>query len=180
MSDHNEGNVSFFPTAVKNGLIIGVVLIIISLIHQLMGWTSSIAMTMLVFFLSVILYIVASYRAIKEHRDIDLGGGISFGRAFFTGFVAAVTAGVIGAVFAIVYINFIDPDSIEKSMEMAADMMERMGASEDDIDQAMAEAEEKASNPISLFIQNAGTSMFFGIVCSLILAAIMKKETSIS
>lgn len=171
-----ESTPPFFPTAAKNGIIIGVVIIIISLVYQLAGLTSNIFWSMLIGVIAMVLYAVASYRAVKEHRDVDLGGSIGFGRAFITGLVAAAVAGVVGAIFSIVYIQFIDPGSVQDSIDAARDMMESIGADEDQIDAAMKDAERRMANPMSLFLQGFMTAAVVGAIASVIIAAMMKQS----
>ena len=173
-------NAPFLPTAIKNGLIIGVIIIILSLILQLTGMNTSFVMLMVFFLIILILYAVASFRAIKEHRDVDLGGGITFGRAFITGLVAVIAAGLIGTVFSMIYNLYIDPAGVQDTIDATLDFMEQMGASEDDIDLAEAKAARSATDPIYMLTQGMLQATGIGVVASLIIAAILKRDKPIS
>ncbi len=172
----SQSETPFLNTAVKNGLIIGVILIVISLVHQLAGLSSNIFISMIVGLLSMVLYAVAAYRAIKEHRDVDLGGNITLGRGFLTGWVAALVAGVVTSIFSLVYINFIDPSSAQEAMDAARELMEKFGAPEEEIEKAMKDAENRLSNPLTLFMQGFGTAAVIGAIASIIVAAMLKRD----
>ena len=173
---YEQADTPFMSTAVKHGLIIGIILIVISLAYQLAGLTSNMFFSMLVGLLSILLYAVASFRAIKEHRDYDLGGHITLGRGFLTGWVAAMVAGAVAAIFSVVYVNFIDPGSVQDAMDGAREMMEQFGTDEDIIDEAMKDAEERMSSPVRVFFSGFITSAVVGAIAAVIMGAVMKKE----
>jgi predicted histidine transporter YuiF (NhaC family) len=173
---YTESNTPFFTTAAKHGLIMAVLAIIITLAMQLAGLGSNMMLTMLVGFLVFFLYIFAGYRAVKEHRDVELGGQITFARAFVTALVATLLACLIASLFSVIYTVYIDPASAQQNMDAARDMMENLGADEDAIDEALRKAEEQMSNPVGLFIQTFATAGIISAIGSAIIAAVLKRN----
>lgn len=174
--EYQNATPSFFPTAVKQGLIIGVIIIILSLVSNLAGLSTNVMASLVLTFLMVVLYAAAAFMAVKSHRDHDLGGTITFGRAFITGLVAALVAGLMTSVFSIVYVQFIDPGSVQDAIDASMEMMEKFGLDEDQIDAARESALESATNPLMILINGTGLAFFFGAIGSLISAAVLKQD----
>src|SRR5690606_34879514 len=54
--------------------------------------------------------------AIKTHRDDELGGYISFGRAFSTGFRYSSLLSVFMGLFMLIYFKWLSPEVLEKGL----------------------------------------------------------------
>lgn len=94
-------------------------------------------------FLNYIVYVPFIFglmMAIKEHRDKDLEGYISFRRAFTTGFRYASIISFVMGVFMYIYLKFINPQVFEQSLVEAENIMLDQGKSEDAIEMAISVA----------------------------------------
>jgi uncharacterized membrane protein YuzA (DUF378 family) len=165
----HESDVSFFPTALRWGLISAGVSIAYALIANLLGLTTSqVTLNTLISF--AIVGIIA-YMCIKNHKE-ELEGFISFGRAFLVVFVALLISGAISSIFNFVYMNYIDPSSMD---QMTQNLYAKMGLPEDQIEMALEEAKKGMENPIGILWGFIAVGVIAAIV-AVIMAAIMKEE----
>lgn len=125
-------------------------------------------------YLSMLPFIAFIVMAQVEYKQI-LGGRISYGKAFSTGFRVALFAGLLGAVFMFIYVSYIHPEFITQAMDAQRAKMVEKGMSEDQIDQAMAMS-SKFMGPVMFSFFAAVGSAFMGAIISLISAAFVKKE----
>ena len=86
--------------------------------------------------------------------------------------------GVISGIFTLIYLKFIDDSSLKKGMEVARAQMEEQGRSDAEIDKAM-EMSAMFMKPEVLFFGNVFFMLVLGLIYSLIIAAIMKKDREI-
>jgi hypothetical protein len=174
----DASTVSPLPGAVRNGLLGGLILIVYGLFAIFTDLASpakgfgAIALNLLI---SVVLYVGIVVYGVRYHRDQELGGFITFGRAFITGLIVVVVAGILGAVFNYVYMSFIDPDYMARMMEDMGVMYERLGMTEEQIEEAMAQVEGSMS-PARTILTAILSSAIIGGIVSLIVAAVMKRE----
>lgn len=174
----DPSSVSYMQTVLRYGVIGAMITIIFGLIGNLTGLASpcnGIAMTAIFGLLSIVIYIGVLVYGIRKHRDEELGGFISFGRAFLVGFLIAIIMSIFGQVFNYLYINYIDPELISNSMDCFRDMYEKMGMDEATIEEAMSRAETQMEKQKSLV---GALPMAIGInaVVAAIVALIMKKN----
>jgi len=169
---------SFLPTSIKNGLIWAGAAIILTLIVQVANLSSNFILSMVIGAFTYVFYIIGGYRAVREHREVNLGGHISFGTAFGASFVAVFLAGFLGTLFSAIYIGYIDPGSMQEIMDSTREFMEKMGTDEDIIDQAMEQAELQAQDPFAALKSIGGWifALIGSAVISLIIAAVMRKD----
>ena len=173
----DQSEVRYFPTALKYGLIGAGVSIAFSLISNLFGlvdYTGE-SSNWLVNLINTAITILIIVLAIQAHRDIDLGGRITFGRAFAVGFSAIMIAGAIGAVWAVVYFGLIDPGILDVVRDAQMTAMEDRGMSESEMEAAEGMMGFFTS-PIFFGVVAIFMSAIAGGIISLISAAIMKKE----
>jgi hypothetical protein len=168
--------------ALTYGLYGALVLIVIGLIGQLTGLVDPSqpnggSGSMIINILNAVVTAGALVMAVKKHRDEDLEGYIAFGKAFGLGMLTVVVIAVISAVWTFVYISFIDPEMIDVMKEAARGQMESQGMSGEQLEQAMA-MNAKFMNPAMITVFALLGSMFFGLIISLVVAAVMKKQPS--
>jgi len=78
------------------------------------------------------------YYAIKQHRDEELGGYITFGRCVKLGALIGLFSGILIGIFAYAYHGFIRPDIIPTMMEYQQEQLLEQGMSEEQVEQAMS------------------------------------------
>ena len=163
--------------ALKSGVIMGVVGILISLVVYIIDpvlmikWWFS--LSSLVLFIALITYYGMQYRELT-------GGYLSFKKAYIYSFLAFVVAGILGLVFNIFLFHVIDPDLPEMIsdaiVEQTVEMMEGFGANQEVIDQAIEDADTAASFTLIGQIKSFGMVLIFYALMSLISGAIIKRK----
>jgi len=124
--------------AVRYGVIIGVIGIVLTLLAYavdytwLVNWKFGICMIVLT--IGYVIYAGITYRK-------EVGGYLSYGKAFQHGFITMAVGGIIGIIFGIVLYNVIDSELPQKltdtTIENTQQMMANFGAPEDKIDEAI-------------------------------------------
>lgn len=166
-----ENQKSAFSTALKYAIITALAMFIFSIIMYMTNLYLNNAMN----WLNYIVMLAGLIFAVKDRRDKDLGGYISFGEAFKTGFIFCLITGAIGAVFGLIMMNFIAPDMMSEVLKKAETDMINKGLPDAQIQVAM-EWTRKFTTPLWFTIWSLVFTMFFGTILSLIVAAIFKKD----
>lgn len=120
-------------------------------------------------FLSYVPFIGAIYYAQDKHKK-DLGGYVTYGRAFSTGFKVAAYSGLFIAFLMVLYYKVIDPAAMQDIIDAA---MAKVGENEEQLN-----AVEKMSKYMIIFMAFGAAISYtiLGLIISLISAAIVKKE----
>ena len=101
-------------------------------------------------------------------------GFLNYGAGLGVGLLVTAVVGILASVFAYVYINFIEPESLTRAMEKTRlDMEARGGMSDTQIDQSIAMGTKFASGPL-LIVFLVLMYLVIGLVISLITSAIVK------
>lgn len=173
-------DVSIFPTALRYGLIGGLVSIVISLLGNVLGLVDPCAGfsgTNAIFtFLGIGVYIVVGVMAIKHHRDEELGGYASFGRAFSLIFMTLLIMGALGGAFTFLYMNIIDPTMVDTVLECTAQTYEEQGLSAQQIERSMGMVKMMYQPGLQLVLNLLVGPAFSGALFGLIMAAFLKKN----
>ena len=163
--------VSSARISLKWGLIFGLLGVVSSTVMYTMGWFSQTAITIVV---SIVLFFTIAFLAMREFRDLN-GGFMTFGQGVGLGMLLSVTAGVIAGVYDFVYKQFVDTTLVDKQISLLEEKYESMGMSPEMIEQSMGSAKVMMDGPFAL-LSVVLTYAFMGLICSLIMAAIMKKN----
>jgi hypothetical protein len=114
-------------------------------------------------FILAIIYVQTTYKT-------QLGGFISFGKAFSAGFKTAAYTGLFVGLLLIIYYLILDTDAYKKVMEIA------MQAAGDDENKRKGVEMMKSYMVYFIGFGGAISYTFFGLIVSLISAAVVKKE----
>ncbi len=165
---------SLMPTAMRYGLIGGLIAIVWALVKNMSGlMTNSMAGIV-----DLLVYVFIVFSAIKALRTAQ-GEHISFGKAVGVGTLACAIAGLLAGVFNFVYFNFIDPSAVEEIVAYSMEMMEGFGLEEEALEAAAESARNGFTLPRSL-MSGVGSGAVIGLIGSLIGGAVMKKEAPIN
>jgi biotin transporter BioY len=109
------------------------------------------------------------------------GGILPYAQALKFSFFSYVIVAVIVACATYVLYNVIDKDLTQKSMQVALEktrsMMEKFGASEDDIAKAMKRTEEGSKDTgIGKILLGTGLFLIWDFIKSLLIALVIRKE----
>ena len=170
-------DVSPRPTAMRYGMFWGLAAILLGLVSYLLGWTDpgNSSGGMISGIVSFGLSIAMLVLAIKHHRDNELGGYITFGRGFKTGFLTALFYGIIATIWTVIFINFIATDMIEVMQAAMYEQWESQGLTEEQIEQVEGFAMMFATKKF-MIAASFGGALIMGSILSLIISAIMKKD----
>ncbi|MBS1659170.1 MAG: DUF4199 domain-containing protein [Chitinophagales bacterium] len=165
-----EKNKSSWGVVFKYAIITALASFIFSLLVYLMNlYTSN-----WINYLAYVILFAGLIFAVKEHRDKNLGGFITFGQAFGTGFLFCIITGLIGVVTGYILMHYIAPDMVDEIMKVTEQRMVEKGMSEDQVSVAM-EWTRKFMTPTWFAIWSVIMTAIFGAILSLIVAAIFKR-----
>jgi hypothetical protein len=169
------------PSAIKAGLILAVVGIIIFVVEYVAGIQPIgfikpmiIGLVVLAIYIGVLVFLLKKYRT-------EIGGLISFGNAFLFCFITFLTSSIVSFLFTYLFQNYFDPTYMPHMMQAQRDFMENYFSSkmsEDQVAKAMEKFDESVTNPNSFLkiLKNTAGALIMGTIASLIIAAIMKKK----
>lgn len=127
-----------FVTARRYGLIGGLILVGYFLVSSLSGYYSSqewyVTLANVIVYTGVFFYI--SHKSITNYRDEELGGVITFGKAFGVSALACMVTILILTVFTYIFIKFIDRSILEQIREAAMIALEETDMDSDEYEQA--------------------------------------------
>ena len=158
-------------SALNFGAIIGLLLMIISLITYVFEMYEAQWLT----YVSYLLLILGIVIGIKNYRDSQLNGFISYGNALGYGVLLALFASIIVSFVNYLYLGFIDDGFLVFAMEQQELAMYESGMPDDQIELSMEYARKFSSPGIIAFFGMLATT-FLGFIISLIAAAVLKKE----
>lgn len=172
----DQTEVPFLNTAIKYGLIGGGIATVWTLLTSILGINpGSGTGAILGLVVGIGIYAGIVYAGIKQHRDEELGGYVTMGRAFMVGLVSCVITGIISGLVGFIYYNYIDPAAMEQAIEASAEMMESFGLPEDQMEEAI-QATRDGFGFGKLMLNSVIMSGILGAIISGIMGAIMKKE----
>lgn len=158
--------------AVNYGLTLGIILIIISAIlyfsgMQLKGEQWPMYLYYIIFPL-VIIYAISQFK--KNNGNV-----LSLGDALKVGLMTAIISALIFAIYNIIFNYFIDPEFIDKMMEVTREkLLENPNMTEEMVDKSI-DIGKKFANPFLSSTIWIALSAVFGLIYSLIGGLAMKK-----
>ncbi len=165
--------------ALKWGLIAGIISIILSVATQLLGVKNSENIS-IGFFLSLIAFAftcLIQVLAMNDYKSQN-NGYMSYSEGLGIGLLSGTIWGVVSGGFNIIYVKYIDNSDMVKQANVMRQRMEEQGATD-----AQMELNEKMiaylTDPSFLFIINVIVGFIGGLIVSLVISAILKKEKSI-
>ncbi len=128
---------------------------------------------------TVILIFVFIILSMKELRDIEGDGYIKYKHAFFQGVKTVAYASILYSAYYFIFIQFIDPEYIVKTLDAAEEQyyaMAESGFIEEDKVEEMIELAREKTTPLFTVMNGILALIFGGSIVSLIAAAFMKKN----
>ena len=178
----NETKVPVVKGAIKSGVIIGLISILITLIVYLASpdlfavWWFGICLIVLIIVLVTVFGV--------KFRNANTGY-LSFGQSFLYCWLSFVVAGLFGSIFSILLYEVIDPDLpnfiINESIKNTAEIMRGFGANEASLDLQIEQMEKDlpANFQVGGIIKNFFIMAVVYAVISLITGLIVKKNEPI-
>lgn len=170
---------SVISRATTAGLYIAAATIVLGLIEYVTGINKVLLTnTPLSLLNSLVMLVITAYfihTAIRLYRDQDNGSYLTLGNGIGLGTLAGLVAGIISAVWTVIFMQFIAPDLVDTIKQVQMEKMQEQGQSEEQIEQLMAMSSFAFSPPFMAVIV-ALSSVFFGFLCGLISGLVLKRE----
>jgi hypothetical protein len=167
-----EEKVSPWKSNLTNGLILGMVAVVYSLLMFFLDLSLNKAQG----YIFMVIEIILLYFLIKSYRDNFLHGQITYGQSVGAGVIIFFYSAIITAIFSYILFAFIDPGLIAKQMALTEEGMRAKGnMTEAQLETAM-KFSEKFMKPGIMAFSGIFFSMIFGTIASLIVSIFVKKE----
>ncbi|MCX2742192.1 DUF4199 domain-containing protein [Pontibacter anaerobius] len=165
-----EKEPSVGSVALKWGFIFALIGVIFTLVLMVSGlaenrWISSLAYLILIGGIAV---------AMKNFKA-ENHGFISYGQGLGIGAIVSVIYGLLSGTFSWLYMEFVDPEYMNRIMEKQRVEMLQQGMTDEQIDAGMAIA-ENFQGPVAIILGSAVVTLIIGFILSLIISAIMKNS----
>ncbi|MDE0472268.1 MAG: DUF4199 domain-containing protein [Ekhidna sp.] len=165
--------------AIRSGLIIGVIGIIISLLLYIVD-VALFANWWLIIILGVVNLILITVFGIKYRNEN--GGFITFKESYIYSVISMIVLVLIGTIFSYVLFNIVNPDLPEIIADIAVEnaeaMMEKFETSEDIMDEAIEKSRQDTLDGFTPagILKGGGIRILVNLAVCLIIAAIIKKN----
>lgn len=160
-----------WKTASTHGLIVGLILIGFALLV----WISGIQQSVWLRYINWALVIGSVYYSMKTWRDQYKNGVIKYNQALGYGVTVMLFASFVFALYNVIYMNILDPDSIQRSMDILEESYYELGWDEDRIELAL-ELAGGMQTPMFQAVSTIFGTTFLGLLVSLIVATFIRRE----
>jgi hypothetical protein len=166
-----EQEVNAWKTNLTNGLIMGSVGIVYSLIIYVLDLTFNPYQG----YAGMVIQLGVLYFLLKSYRDNIRHGQITYGQSVGAGVIIYLYYGIIISLFTYLLYTVIDPGLVKKSLAFAEESMVKKGVPQAQIDAGMA-LTSKIMKPAITAVFSLFGSLFGGTIISLIVSIFIKKE----
>jgi len=160
-----------WKTASTHGLIVGLILIGFALLV----WIAGLQQSAWLRYTNWILVFASVYYSMKTWRDQFLDGFIRYTQALKYGVVVMLFASIVFALYNVIYMNILDPESIQRSMDILEESYYELGWDEDRIELAI-ELAGGMQTPMFQAVSTVFGTTFLGLLVSLIVATFVRRE----
>lgn len=166
-----EQNVNVWKANLTNGLILGLIGVVYTLIMYFLDLTFNQVQRYV--FLPVL--IVTLFYLVKSYRDNYLHGYITYGQAVGAGVIIFLYYSIIMAVFIYILYAVIDPGLVGKQLAFSEEVVAKRGMPQEAMD-AYMKIQKKLIRPGIMVPVGIFGNMLTGVIMSLIVAIFTKKE----
>jgi hypothetical protein len=166
-----ENNVNPWKANLVNGLILGLIGIVYTMVFYFLDMTFNKVQGYMFF----VLLIVILFFLVKSYRDNYRYGFITFGQALGAGMIIFLYYAIISAVFTYILYAIIDPNLMDKQLAFTEELMQKKGVPQEALDLSMS-MQRKIMKPAIMAPISIFGNMFYGLILSLIIAAFVRKE----
>lgn len=160
-----------WKTASTHGLIVGLILIGFALLV----WIAGVQQSVWLRYINWAIVIGSVYYSMKTWRDQFMNGVIRYGQALGYGVAVMLFASFVFALYNVVYMNILDPESIQRSMDILEQSYYELGWDEDRIELAL-ELAGGMQTPVFQAVSTIFGTTFLGLLVSLLVATFVKRE----
>jgi len=124
--------------------------------------------------LMLVVSIIVLWLGIKAVREESPGKYLSYGKGVGTGVLISLYSGLMSGVYAFIHFKFVNIEFVDYQMQLVRAQWEAKGMSADQMEKAEGFT-RMFMGPTSMAIITPIMSVFFGLILSLIIAAILKR-----
>ena len=162
---------SILKPAMSYGLIIALVIIIFAVLAWLLGLEGAKWLQ----WINWAAYFGVLYFCLKNWRDNYNGGYLRYGQSLSAGILFMFFASIIYAFYNVVYLTWIDPEAVNRMLDIMEDEYYKMGWTEEQVS-SMMEFGSKLHKPGMQFFSVIIGTTFIGVILSLIVSIFIRKE----
>lgn len=166
-----EQKVNVWKANLTNGLILGLVAIVYSMLMYFIDLTFNQTQG----YIFIAIQVVVIFLLLKSYRDNFLHGTITYGQSVGAGVVIIFYSAVIMALFTFILYSVIDPGLTAKKLAFLEDMMLKKGTPQAGVD-AFMKLQEKIQKPAIAAPLSIFVSLIGGTIMSLLISIFIKKE----
>jgi|GEM_PF-73409 len=163
----------------NNSLIYGLLTAVISIVFSVLTYLFDVSYSSPIMYFSFAILLAGMIYGTLTYRNNYLGGYISFGKAFTSGFLIVLIAALVSSIYSYIFLVFIDPTYLDKIIEQAManaeTKMVEQGLSEEQMEPGLAMT-RKFMSPVIMNVMAIISSALVGGILALIAAAFIKKE----
>ncbi len=157
--------------AIRYGLLVGIITVIYSLILMATGLEQKPVLGFVTFGIMIVGIVLA-----HKYFKLNNGGFMSYGQGLGIATIMGAVIGTLSSIFRYIYVNFVDAEYTQRTLEAARTKLETDGLSDERIEQTMAiTAKMMPNGPISIVWGILATA-FFGFLLALIISAFTKNN----
>ncbi len=160
----------------KAGMTYGVYLGLISVVFTLIIYFAGLVGESYVSWISLAISIVFVSWVMINFRDKQNGGYLAYKQGVGLGFVTFLIGGIVSSLFTFVLFKFVDPGLVEQIVEKSLDEAIQKNPEIEGNMEMVEKMTRMFVNPTAMALMGVLMSAIGGIIISLILAAIFKKE----
>ena len=121
-----------------------------------------------------VIMIVVFFLGIKAVREESPGKYLSYGKGVGTGVLIALYSGLMSAVYTFIHFKFVNTEFVDYNMELIRAKWTQAGMGAEQMEKAEGFT-RMFMGPVSMAILSPIMAVFFGLILSLIIAAILKR-----
>jgi hypothetical protein len=166
-----EQNVNVWKANLTNGLIMGLVGVVYSLVMYFLD----LSLNKTQGYVFIVIEVILLFLLLKSYRDNSKFGQITYGESVGAGVIICLYYAIIMAVFAYLLYEVIDTGLIDKQIALAEETLQKKGLPQASIDTAM-KMQQKILKPGIMAPLSILGNMIWGVVLSLIISIFIRKE----
>lgn len=167
-----EKTVSSSKAGMTYGVYLGLISVVLTLIVYILGLVGESYVT----WVSLAISIAFVSWVMINFRDKQNGGFMAYKQGVGVGFMTFLIGGIISSIFTFVLFKFIDPGLVEQIVQKSLDEAIQKNPEIEGNMEMVEKWTRMFVNPPAMAIMGVVSSAIGGIIISLILAAIFKKE----
>lgn len=160
-----------WSTVISYGLYFGITSIIFSLITYYGGLMGNDFFGLI----GYVLFPVFIYLGLKSYKDKENNGFLPYGVGLGIGVLISSVSGVVSAIFTYILFVYVDPAKLNEFIALSQEEVVKGGVSEADLENVKG-LMDMVMSPIVLSVAALFGAVVIGLICSLVIAAILKKD----